>query len=310
MKTVLLVCLCVLTCTTFAQDYFRTLETAIRDGDIAQIKTLLKNSRININAADADGTTPLMHAVVNASTDCVRFLLDQGADPNISNKAGATALMWAVPDPRKVDLLIARGAKVNVVSSDGRSPVRIAISLPNSLPVVKKLIANGADVNMADKSGTTPLMAAGSSGNLALVQLLLANGADPKVKTKEGATYLSYLASSNDAKALKWAIEHGFDVKDKTQTVLISPAMDGRLDLVQVLLANGADPNVSDKLGYTPLIHSVITESSSLELVKLLLEHGADPRVKAKDGLTALTFARRKGWSEAIALLMKAGATE
>ena len=57
-------------------------------------------------------------------------------------------------------------------------------------------------------------------------------------------------------------------------------------------------------------MHAVLTETSSLELVMLLLEKGADAKVKAKDGLTALSFAKRKGWAEVIALLTKAGATE
>ena len=79
---------------------------------------------------------------------------------------------------------------------------------------------------------------------------------------------------------------------------------------MQLLLTKGAAPNVPDSLGYTPLMHAVLTENSSVELVKLLLDHGADAKLKAKDGLTALAFAKRKGWNEVIALLTQAGATE
>ncbi|HEX4949648.1 MAG TPA: ankyrin repeat domain-containing protein, partial [Blastocatellia bacterium] len=263
-----------------------------------------------VNAQDADGTTPLMHAVVTAEADCVKLLLDQAADPNLSNKAGATALMWAVNDLKKVQLLLARGANVNAVSKDEKSPLRMALSLPNSMAVVQTLLAKGANVNQADKRGFTPLMMAGFSGNLELIQLLLAKGADPKAKTKDGFTYLVAITNSANPAAVRWALEQGLEVKDPKQDVLTGAAMSGDLAVARLLLEKGASPNSPDELGYTSLMHAVLTESSSLELVKLLLEKGADAKAKAKDGLTALTFAKRKGWTEAIALLTKAGATE
>ena len=292
-----------------AQGQAQSLNTAIRDGDHRQVKTLLAQGA-NINAQDADGTAPLMHAVVNAGADCVKLLLDKGADPNLSNKAGATALMWAVGDLKKVQLLLDKGAQVNVVSKDGNSLLRMALNLPDALPVVKALLAKGAEVNQADKNGITPLMIAGFTGKMEIIQLLLAKGADPKAKSKFGFTYLMAITNSTNLAAVKWALENGLEVKDKKEDLLTRPADNGALDIVQVLLTKGANPNVPDSLGYTPLLHAVLTESSSLEMVKLLLEHGADAKVKAKDGLTALSFAKRKGWSEVIALLTKAGATE
>ena len=289
-----------------AQDH--SINSAIRDGDLKQVKTLLEGA--NLNAQDGDGTTLLMYAVANAGADCVKVLLDKGADPNLNNKAGATALMWAVNDLKKVQLLLDKGAHVNAVSKDEKSPLGLALNLPNSLPVAQALLAKGANVNQADKRGFTPLMFAGFSGNLELIQLLLAKGADPKAKTKDGFNYLSAMANSTNPAAVKWAVEQGLDVKDKKETILIAPAMNGALDIVQFLLTKGADANLPDEIGYTPLMHAVLTESSSLALVKLLLEHGADAKVKAKDGLTALSFAKRKGWSEVITLLTKAGAIE
>lgn len=292
-----------------AQEQAQSLNAAIREGELKQVKALLA-SGANINAQDADGTTPLMHAVVNAGADCVKLLLDKGADPNISNNAGATALMWAVGDVQKVQLLLAKGAHVNAVSKEEKSALRLAANLPNSLAVVKALLAKGANVNQADKRGFTPLVTAGFAGNLEMVQLLLAKGADPKAKTKFGATYLIAITNSTNIAAVKWAVAQGLDVKDKKEDLLTGPAMNGALDIVQLLLTKGADANLPDSLGYTPLMHAVLTETSSLELVKLLLEHGADAKVTAKDGLTALSFAKRKGWTEVIALLAKAGATE
>ena len=286
-----------------------SLNTAIREGDLKQIKTLLAHGT-NLNTQDADGTTPLMLAVVNAEADCVKLLLDKGADPNLSNKTGATALMWAVNDLKKVQLLLDRGANVNAVSKDEKSPLRLALNLPNPMPVVQALLAKRANVNQADKNGFTPLMFAGFSGNLELIQLLLAKGADPKAKTKDGFTYLQAIVFGAKLESVKWALEQGLDVKDPKQDFLTGAAMSGNVAVARLLLEKGATPNPPDDLGYTPLMQAVLTEASSLELVKLLLEKGADAKAKAKDGLTALIFAKRKGWTEVIALLTQAGATE
>lgn len=308
-KALFLLGYCCAVSQVMAQAQSPSLNAAIRDGNQQQIKTLLANGA-NINAPDADGTTPLMYAVVNAEADCVKLLLDKGADPNLSNKAGATALMWAVNDLKKVQLLLAKGANVNAISKDEKSALRMALSLPNPMPVVQALLAKGANVNQVDKDGLTPLMAAGFSGNLELVQLLLAKGADPKAKTKDGMTYLKALALSSNLAAVRWALEQGIAVNDPKEFLLFMPAMKGDLALARLLLDKGATPNPFDEDGFTPLMVAVITEDSSLEMVKLLLEKGADPKVKTKAGWTALTFAQRKGWTEVISLLTKAGVTE
>ena len=153
-------------------------------------------------------------------------------------------------------------------------------------------------------------MFAGFSGNLELIQLLLAKGADPKAKTKDGLTYLGAITNSTNLAAVKWALEQGLEVKDPKQDFLTGAAMSGDFAVARLLHEKGATPNPPDDLGYSPLMHAVLTEASSLDVVKLLLEHGADAKVKAKDGLTALAFAKRKGWTEVIALLTAAGATE
>ncbi len=302
---VLLLCCGACSPVIFAQ----SLNAAIRDGDQQQVKSLLAKGA-NLNAQDADGTTPLMHAVVNAGADCVKLLLDKGADPNLSNKAGATALMWAVNDLKKVQLLLAKGANVNAVSKDEKTPLLMALNLPDPTAVVQALLAKGANVNQSDKRGFTPLMTAGFSGDLDLIQLLLAKGADPKAKTKDGFTHLKTIVFSNNQPAVKWALEQGVAVNDPKENFLFGAAMTGDLALARLLLDKGATPNPADQGDFTPLMVAVITEDSSLEMVKLLLEKGANPKVKTKAGWTALTFAQRKGWTEAIALLTNAGVTQ
>src|SRR5262245_715048 len=76
------------------------------------------------------------------------------------------------------------------------------------------------------------------------------------------------------------------------------------------LPSGGADANARDEDGMTALMYAAAAESSDLELVKALLAKGAEINVKAKDGETALKLAGRKGRTELVRLLEKAGEKE
>ena len=122
-----------------------------------------------------------MYAVMYGDLATVRRLLDGGADPNVRNDAGATALMWAVNDLEKTRLLIERGANVNAKSDDGRTPLLIASGLSGGAPVVKLLLDHGADINAKAPSlfgETTPVAEAAYTGDATVFRLLVDRGAD------------------------------------------------------------------------------------------------------------------------------------
>src|SRR5262245_1542581 len=82
---------------------------ALRRGDRASCERLLKANPKAAQSKGSGGTTPLMFAALYADANAVRLLLEKGADPNALNDAGATALLWAVDDAEKVQLLLERG---------------------------------------------------------------------------------------------------------------------------------------------------------------------------------------------------------
>ena len=101
----------------------------LHDANLRAFKSAVALSPKSVNLRADGGSTPMMHAVHYADTATIRELLDRGADPNVANDAGATALMWAVSDIDKMRALIERGADVNVKSMDGRTALLIARTL-------------------------------------------------------------------------------------------------------------------------------------------------------------------------------------
>ena len=82
------------------------------------------------------------------------------------------------------------------------------------------------------------------------------------------------------------------------------------MSLIVVLLEKGAEAPLRNDYGYTALMYAAASESNDPELIRALLASGADLNVKAKDGETALKLASRKGRTEIVRLLEKAGAKE
>src|SRR5262245_34917094 len=123
----------------------RALLTAIREDDAAAVQALLA-AGADANLRDETGATALMYAALYSSPATMRLLLDTGADVNAANGNGSTALMWAAGNTAKVRLLLDRGAAFDARTTDG----------------------------------TTPLLAAAYRGNSEAMQLLLSRRSNPK----------------------------------------------------------------------------------------------------------------------------------
>jgi len=281
---------------------------AVRNNDIASLRTLLKTSDVNLR--DKRGTTPLMYAAAFGSLDAMKVLLAAGADVNAKNAFDATALMWCVSDLGKARLLVAKGADANARSKQGSTPLLIAASDDGASEIVKLLLENGADVAASDESHETALNEAAYANDLATVKLLLRKGADVNARDVTGETPLMNAAAEGNAEMVGMLLARGADINAVSNkelglhvkngpialglcTPLIMAAAYAGLDTIQVLLDHGARVNAQDTRGMTPLMLAIASDRPDPRVVRLLLEKGADPKIKSGNGETALDWAKK-----------------
>ena len=184
----------------------------------------------DVNARDDKGETPLCRAVERKNPETLRFLLDSGADINLTNSAlNLTPLQFAIMcgetsivkvllergaslldcdksgrapllqackryfDSRSLDLvqaLVRAGSDLRATDNDGCSALHLAVSRDDNIDVVRELIGCKADLNVKDSSGCTPLVRAVKKGNFRIAALLITSGANLGVANSAGETAL------------------------------------------------------------------------------------------------------------------------
>jgi uncharacterized protein len=271
---------------------------AAREGDIETARVMLA-AGVDINQTDIDHTSALVVSIMNKKYTFAKFLLDRGADPNVTDEKGRAALYAAI-DMRNEDW--------------SALPMRKALDPLPSLDLIKAILAHGANLNaqlthnLPGRSGmdygdveldegTTPFMRAARSGDATTMQLLLQAGADPKLTTKDGNNALLFAA--------------GIGYRDKQTQGTDEEA----LEALKLCIAQGLDLNQPNAKGETPL-HGAASRGSDL-LVKYLVEHGAKLDAKSKRGFTPLDIAMGKDsfglpvpHDSTVALLRKLGGAE
>ncbi|KAE8443127.1 hypothetical protein EG329_002371 [Mollisiaceae sp. DMI_Dod_QoI] len=205
------------------------------------------NQKIDLDVW-ASGTTPLLAAVRNHHCQTAKFLLEEGADPDLCPKSGITALQEA--------------------------------SQSGDLDIVRVLLLYGAKVNHQDHVGDTPLIVACRWGHAHTARCLLQNGARINEVNDKGSSALSVAAKHHNVDA----VEELLDEKWEKGGVGREGRGRGRGVNVNARDRKGRTPLHRAVEGIW-LLEGVGSDTKE-EVVKLLLDKGADPRIRDKEGKT------------------------
>ncbi|XP_046655006.1 ankyrin-2-like, partial [Daphnia pulicaria] len=218
------------------------------------IDVVLETEKFDIDGVDNKGRTPLYWAIATNNLETVRHLIQKGADPTVANK-------------------------------DGHTPLHAAVHHIKSIETVSLILENKqVDINRRDKNGTTALhcaikaMEIEQSNNVEMVRYLLEKGADPTIRNNNGTTpfHLSTTFLTNtDVLGLMLENEIKIDIDEKKNdgfNALHIAIGISNLTTARFLLSKGANPNVTDRNGATPL-HLAALLSKDMDMVKLLVNH-------------------------------------
>ncbi len=187
--------------------HFNQLADAVIEKDTVKINQFLQ-SGVDINTQHTQtGTTVLMIASsYYYYDDMVEFLIKNGANVNLKDKEGKTALLWAASNSLpNAKILVASGAEINEASDDVMTPfLQASLGVSSGkvpIEMCELFRENGANINasLTKKSviGWTALHYAVINGDIELVSYLIQHGANVNKTSADGLTPL-YLAGLNE----------------------------------------------------------------------------------------------------------------
>jgi ankyrin repeat protein len=289
------------------------LVAAAKADDIAAALALL-DAKANPNETEPDGTTALMWAVHHDELELADRLVAAGADVSVANDYGATAMSEAAirADPEMLARLLAAGAGVDSPNADGQTALMV-VARSGNVAAAKVLIEHGAKVDAREtRKGQNALMWASAQSQPDMVRLLLEHDADvdarstvndwPRKVTSEprmkenpsgGFTALLYAARQGCTACAKLLVEGGADIDlpdPDGVTPLLSAVLSAHFDTAKYLLDAGANVNKWDWWGRTPLYAAVDYNT---------VPHGGRPDLPSLDDTSSLELAK---------LLLDAGA--
>ena len=164
--------------------------------------------------------------------------------------------------------------------ASARDQQLIAASERGDVAEVRTLLAQGASIGAKDVRGRTALMAATHANQIETAAVLIAAGADVNARDNiKDSPYLYAGAEGRHLESVRELLKTKIDVNHVNNygwTALLEVCLKHRgpvyIDIVRVLLAGGANPNLADKEGVTPLAHAEST--GNVEIVKLLKAAG------------------------------------
>lgn len=270
-------------------------------GDRATVQYLVEEANASLNL-DNTQDPPLLMRLRQGGADIaeqIQMFLDHGADPNVVDASGHTALHIVVQQSRRrgdkredarVPLLrrfLQAGLDVNARDKDGRTALHLlefgTDETQDNAELLSAMQSSGADINAKDNLGQTPLFFKLDGGmrypsySLEIIKVLehmSQIGARVDTCDSAGRTLLHAVAAEDNIKTVQWLVDHGVDPKatDNNGNTLFHAAVKPRsqvhygqssnhsFDDFRNFISLGLDPEQANSIGQTPLhILSTVT---------------------------------------------------
>ncbi|XP_014229216.1 ankyrin-3-like [Trichogramma pretiosum] len=275
-------------------------------------------NNFNINYTDSSGLTNFHVACAFGCDDVVEKFLELGQDPNLLvHEIGYSALHLALAYDRRnvARLLLKSGANPNLANPEGSTALHLICKMDRPKALMKSFLKICLEkrqpllLDAQDKEGKTALHLALENGRTNIAKWLLRKGADPTLANPEGSTALHLICKMNHPKALMNLILKKclgkrqplpLDAQNKEGKTALHLALEkGHREVVQLLLERGADPNLAHPEGLTAL-QLICKMDSSYALMRLLFEISDKKNqplpldAQDKEGKTALHLALGK----------------
>lgn len=171
-------------------------------------------------------------------------------------------------------------------------PMRCRSGQPTKINSAAEIALKGAFANRDDKK----------------IREAIKEGARVNIRNRDGSTLLEYAVAGGDKNLVELIIDRSADLSATTRgfTPLMSAAWYGRVDMMRIMVKNGADLNARDDYGRTALMLAVSQNKAAA--VKFLLSKGADKNLRESDGYTALDIGIKEKRYQIVQLLRAAGA--
>ena len=234
---------------------------------------------VNVTSVNNKSETALVLACYTSQAESITLLLQNGADPNISDAYSYTCLHAAVHG-----------------------------CCPNE--TLREIIIHEAQLDAQNVVGETALWLACRYRQQDSIKILLKNRSNPNVTDDNGGTCLHAAVIGRCSKNIvSTLLDHGAYVNATSEyniTVLMLACRQGNKAIINVLLNAGADPNITDFNRYTCL-HYAGYGNCSEDVLRAIIDHGADVNATSKQKKAALMWACEKGNVDAINVLLNAG---
>ncbi|XP_026164004.1 ankyrin repeat and SOCS box protein 2-like isoform X2 [Mastacembelus armatus] len=282
---------------------------AIRVGDACRVKALVMHPGTNLMLPSKPGWLAIHQAAWFGQESCLRVLLS--AQPGMINKRterGESALLVASNRNQLtcVQVLLENGADPSITNYDKETPLYKACE-KNSAAMVALLLNNGAEANTQCIQGYTALQEAVVRNNVEICEMLLKAGAKLNLCNMYGISPLFTAAQCGQLDTLRFLLKHGADVNSQAAdgaTALYEAAKNGHEEVVELLLSQNADANKPGKTGLLPL--HIAAQKGSDSIVSMLIPVTSKARVR-RTGISPLHLAADRNRDDVLEILIQGG---